>query len=82
MRNIINVPFIFLLFLIFIYFHMLSCWLKKSQRKEHKERHKDVTLLVCPYWGEGCVTGHAGLKMRLFMSTSLKDLLGSPRVFT
>ena len=35
---------------------------KKSQRKKHEEKHRQVALLVCPFWSGGYMTGHARLK--------------------
>lgn len=87
MRNVINIPFIFLSYL-FTFICLFIGLKKRSQRKKHEEKHRQVTLLVCPSWSGSYMTGHAGLKTVHVSKTfepprpsSLQDLLGVPRVF-
>ena len=62
MRNVMKIPFIFLSYLIFIYFHMSFHWLKKKIKGKNMKKSIDKWLLVCPFWSGGYMTGHAGLK--------------------
>ena len=44
MRNVIKVPFIFLFYLIFIYFHMPFYWLKKNVKGKNMKKSIDKWL--------------------------------------
>ena len=44
MRNVIKVPFIFLFYLIFIYFHMPFYWLKKNVKGKNMKISIDKWL--------------------------------------
>ena len=31
-------------------------------KEKHEEKHRQVAVLVCPFWSGGYMTGHARLK--------------------